>query len=110
MNLFDLIFFLTKYTVTHEQVIRSAPTREPDDIQNSSVDTRENKLSMSQHSQLRNEANLKNLEDGGEPAGSYVRQSSSVLSGYEWPGGVPDAGRSDARWCLPLVGSLALAR
>ena len=50
-------FFFLKYIVTHEQVTRSAPSREPDDHRD--LTTRENKLSMSRHSLLRKEGNSK---------------------------------------------------
>ena len=47
-------FFFSKYTATHYQVTRSAPSREPNDAKKRPyVNTRQNKLSMSRHSQLR---------------------------------------------------------
>ena len=54
-----LFLFFAKYTATQEQVTRIAPTREPDDTKSPYVNARENKLSMSGHSQLGREANLK---------------------------------------------------
>ena len=50
--------FFSKYTATHYQVTRSAPSREPNDTKKRPyVNTRQNKLSMSRHSQLRKEKN-----------------------------------------------------
>ena len=50
------LFFFSKYTATHYQVTRSAPSREPNDAKKRPyVNTRQNKLSMSRHSQLRKE-------------------------------------------------------
>ena len=61
-----IFFFFTKYTVTHEQVTRSAPTREPDDTQNPYVNTRENKLSNVAALPAKKGSKLKKAnEDGG---------------------------------------------
>ena len=58
--------FFPKYTATHEQVTRSAPSREPNDTQNPYINTRKNKNSMSRHSQLRKEINIKKrMKNGG---------------------------------------------
>ena len=62
--------FFSKYTATHYQVTRSAPSREPNDAKKRPyVNTRQNKLSMSRHSQLRKEKNKKANEVGRSELG-----------------------------------------
>ena len=57
---------LSKFTATHEQVTRSVPSRQPNDTQNSYINTRANTDLMSRHSQLRKEMNLnKRMKSGG---------------------------------------------
>ena len=56
-----MYFFLN--TATHEQVTRSAPSRDPNDATTPDVNTRENKISMSRHSQLRKEIKLRKANE-----------------------------------------------
>ena len=60
-----LFFFFTKYSATHEQVTRSAPSREPNDAKKPYVNTKKTKVAMSRHSQLRKEINIKSKRRGG---------------------------------------------
>ena len=56
----------SKYTASHYQVTRSAPSREPNDAKKKPyVNTRQNKLSMSRHSQQRKETKNKNANEVG---------------------------------------------
>ena len=59
------IFFFTKYSATHEQVTRSAPSRERNDAKNPYVSTKKTKDLVSRHSQLRKEINFKEANGKG---------------------------------------------
>ena len=81
---FCIAFFL-KYTATHEQVTRSAPTCEPNDHRDLTLTPDKNKKSMSQHSQLRKDINIKKqLKKAGEaglvPLVCYKRRRKEVIT------------------------------
>ena len=53
------IYFFTNYTTTHEQVTRRAPSLEPNDTKTPYINTMKINFSMSWHSQLGKEINIR---------------------------------------------------
>ena len=77
-----MIFFFL-YTATHKQVTRSAPSLEPSDTKIPYVNTKETKVSMSRHSQLRKGNKLKKANEEGDELvrlGYYNRRQKVVTT------------------------------